>query len=439
MTRDEGIDDFTFLSHSTFLLVRPKGRFEVYAFENPITSSSAPICRTSYGFPPLSNGYVYWYISMSSNPAPGYVPGPTGIGQTEKAGKHIYHPSPNDRIHACCLYIFNPSGDGDHRVHSFVFFLNINIFLDPHPEWLMRAPPNIPLPARAASSSVDSSVSDADSHSSASPATSSSSVMDNFEDTAPSTPVSIQSASGFQPHPTTAPGYPPFPTFTPYPYPLPTPPIPTAALSHTYAPAPRGSMPLLYSPSANPVHIPWEVWGPQTTRWFQECVSTDWQHAIYGLRTVESVRRKARPNEEWVAGSGIQDAGQSDSPLDYNMEFLTSHELPSDEDELGEGEGENQDSVDRPCPRRHLRLRDFNPYSIRLAAESQDSKGKRKVGWGTPHVVTGPSTTHVRGVFEHDIVSSLPYTEVVSEETFEVTDVMMDDCRLLLLKASLKL
>jgi len=37
-------------------------------------------------------------------------------------------------------------------------------------------------------------------------------------------------------------------------------------------------------------------------------------------------------------------------------------------------------------------------------------------------------------VFKKDIVSWLPYTEVVSEETFEVTDVMMDDCRLLLLK-----
>lgn len=54
--------------------------------------------------------------------------------------------------------------------------------------------------------------------------------------------------------------------------------------------------------------------------------------------------------------------------------------------------------------------------------------------WGKRRVVREPSITPVKGVFKKDIVSWLPYTEVVSEETFEVTDVMMDDCRLLLLK-----
>ena len=39
-------------------------------------------------------------------------------------------------------------------------------------------------------------------------------------------------------------------------------------------------------------------------------------------------------------------------------------------------------------------------------------------------------------MFTKDIISSLPYVEVVSEQTFEVTDVMMDDCRMLLLKVS---
>lgn len=54
--------------------------------------------------------------------------------------------------------------------------------------------------------------------------------------------------------------------------------------------------------------------------------------------------------------------------------------------------------------------------------------------WGKRRIVREPSITPVKGVFKKDIVSWLPYTEVVSEETFEVTDVMMDDCRLLLLK-----
>jgi len=34
------------------------------------------------------------------------------------------------------------------------------------------------------------------------------------------------------------------------------------------------------------------------------------------------------------------------------------------------------------------------------------------------------------------VVSHLPYSEIVSQETFDVTDVMMDDGRILLLKVS---
>ncbi len=64
-----------------------------------------------------------------------------------------------------------------------------------------------------------------------------------------------------------------------------------------------------------------------------------------------------------------------------------------------------------------------------------NSEDTNKVNiWGKRRVVREPSITPVKGVFKKDIVSWLPYTEVVSEETFEVTDVMMDDCRLLLLK-----
>ena len=39
-------------------------------------------------------------------------------------------------------------------------------------------------------------------------------------------------------------------------------------------------------------------------------------------------------------------------------------------------------------------------------------------------------------MFKEDIMSSLPYVETVTDETFDVTDVMMDDGRLLLLKVS---
>jgi hypothetical protein len=56
--------------------------------------------------------------------------------------------------------------------------------------------------------------------------------------------------------------------------------------------------------------------------------------------------------------------------------------------------------------------------------------------WRSPKVVTEVSRVPVNGVFKYDIMSSLPYVETVSDETYDVTDVMMDDSRVLLLKVS---
>jgi hypothetical protein len=78
---------------------------------------------------------------------------------------------------------------------------------------------------------------------------------------------------------------------------------------------------------------------------------------------------------------------------------------------------------------RRLRLRDFNPNSVRRSAHGQIE------GWKC-YAVTEPSTTITDGSYEQDIVSSLPYTEVVSEATFYISDVMMDNSRLWLFKVS---
>ncbi|KAJ7223724.1 hypothetical protein B0H12DRAFT_289310 [Mycena haematopus] len=48
MARMAGIEDFTFLSDSTFLIVRPSGRFECYTFENPVSSSTVPELVSRY-------------------------------------------------------------------------------------------------------------------------------------------------------------------------------------------------------------------------------------------------------------------------------------------------------------------------------------------------------------------------------------------------------
>jgi hypothetical protein len=78
----------------------------------------------------------------------------------------------------------------------------------------------------------------------------------------------------------------------------------------------------------------------------------------------------------------------------------------------------------------NLRVRDFNPIAVRRMAQGQIEKG-----WKCRDVMK-PSTTPKKGTYKKDIFSSLPYTEVISEETFYTKDVMMDDSRLLLLRVS---
>lgn len=86
--------------------------------------------------------------------------------------------------------------------------------------------------------------------------------------------------------------------------------------------------------------------------------------------------------------------------------------------------------------RRRLRVRDFNPYSFTENAGAfvalRGEGGATE--WRAPRLVTELSMTPVQGVFTEDIVSALPYMEIVSREKFDVTDVMLDDCRVLLLK-----
>jgi hypothetical protein len=128
--------------------------------------------------------------------------------------------------------------------------------------------------------------------------------------------------------------------------------------------------------------IPWENWGPKNTRWFRDSLSKNWQHAIFGLRTVES----------------ISDGG-SVAELDYE--------------------------------KYRLRVRDFNPNAVRMAASCQqvvDEQGGR--------IIIEPSILPAADVFMYDIESSLPFREIVTTELVDVTEVMMDECRILLLKVS---
>ncbi|GLB42377.1 hypothetical protein LshimejAT787_1103920 [Lyophyllum shimeji] len=465
LERRSGIDDFTFLTKDAFLIVRPVGSFEVYTFENPITGA-APSCRATYALPPLSEGYMYWYITMSSNPAPGSVPQPN-LDPTAMEGRErqTYYPKPDERIHACCLYVFNPAmEDTTHRVHCFVFFVNIHSLLRPPAEWLQHKRPRYKQTGkrRQPSSSSDTDSSRATSQQVPLPVGNSTSTGSSGTSSTCHSPCGISRPESLQlsfssPNPTTASSS----TLSPH---------STASTSMSTSNAPSLPFPMhlpdpvvfsvrppLYSPTAPPTpltaYIPWSVWGPQSTRWFQECISTDWQHSIYGLRTIECVTPEklgypagsSPPPLDPCDHHGRDVAPDTSTPSTWNGQENGAASSAAGVTTAQQAEGTPErsssatNSSDPPVTWRHLRLRDYNPYAI-MEAQREESEGANRKGkgkhavWGAPRVVTEPSTTKVRGVFKHDVTSCLPYVEVVSQEMFEVTDVMMDDCRLLLLK-----
>lgn len=465
LARTSGMDDFTFLSRDAFLLARPTGNLEVYTFQNPITVSTVPFCQASYDLPPLSDGYMYWYITMSSNPAPGSVPRPcSSTDSAHGRGQQLYYPHPDERIHACCLYVFNPTESHEQqRVHSFVFFVNLNTLLHPPAEWLQKPAPRFKvlkfrnLLRRTSTSSVGSA-SSSETETDAFPTTpagqSSSSVTEVQQGTFPPPPY-MHSPITYSLSPLINAPSMPFPSTS---VPLPS----SSNYSHSLQSTPSSSISntSIFTP---PAEVAWSVWGPQSTRWFHECLSTDWQHSIYGLRTIESLipdrllKTAQRPMSNF--GKSEDANGESTPASTTEMEqspvadagaitndAAVSSGLTNDGTTTGQniqsatnsqGDGNSGIDIDSPIPLRHLRLRDFNPYSVKQQSQAQqlsDKKGKKKMDWREPTVVTEWSTIDVKGIFKHDITSCLPYVEVVSEEMFEVTDVMMDDCRLLLLR-----
>ncbi|TFK73531.1 hypothetical protein BDN72DRAFT_834674 [Pluteus cervinus] len=471
MARLSGIDDFTMLSHNTFLLVRPSGRFEVYTFQDPANGSNCPISRASYAFPPLSDGYAYWYITMSSNPPPGYVPNAhnTFPGNNSSDNQQIYYPRPDERIHACCVYISNPNREDNTQVYSFVFFLNIKTFLNPPEEWFQRTPTHarssrrhpvrIQRDGSSSNSSSGSSGSASSSRSSSStPPSSTSSVVDLSTLLTPSSTLPVLAPSA--PTPGGNPATLEFPWSDTLEYITTSVGTAYQATSLSFNPVlppteqhrrRRGGSARFKLPSTQTTHVPWEVWGPQNTRWFEESLSTDWQHAIYGLRTVECVRL----TKEEVALANILSGEASSTSHAHTSLNGTVAPTPHTTNSAAATTSLVDSFEDRRQPPealRYLRLRDFNAHAVAEAYDALDQdnpfitdgpsvstsngKGKAKDDprWHTPRVVVGPSVTPTHGVFQEDIVSSLPYTEVSTKEVFDITDVMMDDCRLLLLK-----
>ncbi|KIK68585.1 hypothetical protein GYMLUDRAFT_36043 [Collybiopsis luxurians FD-317 M1] len=444
-----GIDDFTFLSKDHFLLVRPNGLFEVYSFSDPI--SDPPTLKARYALPTLSDAYCYWYISLSSNPSPGYSPGTPGE-------KKIYYCSPSDRLHACSVYVFQPTFTDRDTVYPFVFFFHPKTFLNPPLEWqefsrnahvtapfpLSNSPSTESQEAAAQSPSASSRGSPAYS---ASPSSRSSSSPPHSRTPSSASSVSLEGSSQH---------------IINFPAPQATHTGPSSMLfdvspsassrATTASPASRSPSPVL--------PIPWEVWGPQNTRWFRDCLSKDWQRSIYGLRAVDCVLDRTA-SEELIHRNSIGPDDDSDDEDEDGDETGDDSLIFINDVAVSAGDIESHMGLSGTLPK-FLRMRDFNPYSIaktmdELAMDDTvkdppssqssespisssspcDGSGIRDVirdRGGYRRVVTTASKTNARGVFRKNIISCLPYVEVISEEAFNVNEVMIDDSRLLLLR-----
>lgn len=354
-----------------FLLARPSGRFEIYTFQNPKISPQPPILQAIYAFPLLSPGYSYWCISVSSNPAAGHISTTEKdrVAPSANSTDRTFAPNPGERILSCSIYLFRRGEDGEHRIHSFVFFLNVKMFVDLASR---RITPTIPPPmnlARMASSKIL---------------------------------LGTQTVTPSAPSPHGSPSRPPLvvpddddeeeghQTLPPRP--------PSPPSGPTYVPPFYASTESSLFTQAGHHYVPWESWGPRSTRFFTESLSADWQHAVYGTRTLDTI--DVLPER----GSG---SGQT---------VITAAAVADNGNPMG----------DEP---RYLRLREYN--SRNFDAYATPALGREQ--WRSRRIVREP-TTVTSPVFLQPITSHLPYAELVSKEIFQASDAMLDNGRVLLLR-----
>jgi hypothetical protein len=128
--------------------------------------------------------------------------------------------------------------------------------------------------------------------------------------------------------------------------------------------------------------VPWEVWGPRNTRW---CLKNwkSYAYASYGLKSIDAF------------------PGPSDSTNDLPPRFA----------------------------RCRLRLRDFNPFATSGPEPAGDVSLEE---WRKGRVIREPLCIPAGSFFAKDVVSYLPYREVITEEFFDLMEAIIDDNQIIL-------
>ena len=361
--RPNGIEDFCFLSKTAFLVAEQMGAFEVFTFTDPADPSAypRPTLRSTFLLPKLKPTQLFWYLTINCNPSPGSVPlFPPKNSQLSSFPRAVrdHHLKPEERILGCAIGTVNPENhQGDAAPHTFdcfIFFIHAKVFLDSIDE--SRVSGFHLVSSRQASQTPGALSTSTDSEQDGGTVRSEDPLawMDQF--------VNIPEDDE-----------------------IPTPQPETHGSSETSS---AGT-----STWKAVGRYEWLEWGPQNTRWFEDLLSTNWQHAIHGLRTVECVPVGERDEDAHAHGH-------------QHWEHTTgTHKL---------------------------RIRDFNPNVVRGAVVVKRKRDEDKNKWRV--VTTKDPVANTENVFEEEILSALPYREVVTEETVQVAEVMMDESRILLIK-----
>ena len=365
--RPNGIEDFCFLSKTAFLVAEQLGAFEVFTFTDPADPSAypRPTLRSTFLLPKLKSTHLFWYLTINCNPSPGSVP----VFPPQNSLLHPFprtardhHLKPEERILGCAIGTVNPEnhqGDGaPHTFDCFIFFIHAKVFLDSIDE--NRVSGFHLVSSRQTGQTPGSLPVSADS-------------QQRNGAARPEDPLALAWLNQILNIPDDDD-------------------IPAPQL--TMDPGTE-SLPVGASTWKAVGRYEWHEWGPQNTRWFQDLLSTNWQHAIHGLRTVECVPDGERNEDLHVHGH-------------HQWEHTTGNHK--------------------------LRIRDFNPNIVRGAVitKRDGKKDEEKNKWNV--VTTKDSVPNTKNIFEEEIWSALPYREVVTEETVQVAEVMMDETRILLIK-----
>jgi len=341
------------------------GAFEVFTFTDPADPSAypRPTLRSTFLLPKLKSTQLFWYLTINCNPSPGSVPlFPPKNSQLSPFPRTIrdHHLRPEERILGCAIGTVNPEnhqGDGaPHTFDCFIFFIHAKVFLDSIDENRVSG---FHLVSSRQTSQTPGSLSvstDSEQNDGTVRVEDSLAWVDQILNIPEDDDIQVP-----QPETRTSAGSP-------------------LAGTSTWKAVGR---------------YEWHEWGPQNTRWFQDMLSTNWQHAIHGLRTVECVPVGERNGDPHAHGY-------------QHWEHTTgTHKL---------------------------RIRDFNPNIVRGAtiAKRDGKKDEDKNKWKV--VTTMNSVANTENVFEEEIWSALPYREVITEETVQVAEVMMDESRILLIK-----